>query len=108
MGILLFFSRFRQHSMTKVYMKVMESRSGMIKIIPSQTIKASAYIKTLAKALALISNDTLLISLIKYIRKLVLFTKIDDQMTEFCENDGIAHLFLIMLLINKRQQKNVI
>lgn len=77
-------------------MSVLESRSSIIKVMSENDVITTGLIQTLCYSLEFIVNETLLVSLIKYIRKNILLPKRAAFTSAFCQNAGLANYFNIL------------
>jgi hypothetical protein len=70
---------------------------GVIRLLPKDLFISSGFLQTLAQSLGFMTeNNPSLITLIKYLRKLILSTREQNYVGVFCESGGLANLFDIL------------
>ncbi len=83
------------------FLTVLDSRSQVIKVLPVADVVGSGLIQALSRSLEFSRDETVLIALIKHIRKNVLTRKTSEYTACFLHNRGLANLLDIFVDFKK-------
>ena len=96
--------------MQREFLNVLDSRSAVMKMLPPAELIATGLIQTLTTSLEFIRNETILIQLLKYMRKNILsLSKRLVFVHCFCGNMGLAnYLYLLADFKHNKTIKDLI